>query len=131
MLNRVEDSERIERAKKKGKAWQCLRCLYRDQKRWVDIKCRVEDHVMKMHLALEEVPFYFQLCLFMCQRKDQLVTHVTKYKSHVDMAAKSNIIDHTPGLVQNAEPHAMGPLDYKLLRRRRAYNISSEFVRFN
>ena len=115
MLNSVEDPERIERAKKRGKAWQCLRCHYRDQKRWVDIKCRVEDHVMKMHLALEKVPFYCKLCLFRCQRKDQLVTHVTKYKRHVDMAAKSNIIDHSPCLVQNAKPHVMGPLDYKPL----------------
>lgn len=115
MLNSMEDPERIERAKKRGKAWQCLRCHYRDQKRWVDIKCRVEDHVMKMHLALEEVPFYCKLCLFRCQRKDQLVAHVTKYKRHVDMAAKSNIIDHSPCLVQNAQPHVMGPSDYSPL----------------
>ena len=33
MLNSVEDPERIESAKKRGKAWQCLRCHYRDQKR--------------------------------------------------------------------------------------------------
>ena len=70
---------------------------------------------MKRHLALEEVPFYCKLCLLRCQRKDQLVTHVTKYKRHVDMAAKSNIIDHSPCLVQNAKPHVMGPLDYKPL----------------
>ena len=49
MLISVEDPERIGRANKRGKAWQCLRCHNRDKKRWVDIKCRVEDHVMKMH----------------------------------------------------------------------------------
>lgn len=57
---------------------------------------------MNMHVALEEVPFYCKLCMFRCQRKDQLVAHVTKYKRHVDMAAKSKIIDHSQCLLQNA-----------------------------
>ena len=70
---------------------------------------------MKMHLALEDVLFNCKLCLFRCQRNDQPVTHVTKYKMHVDMAPKSNIIDHSPCLVKNAKRHVMGPLDYKFL----------------
>ena len=57
MLEGVEE-DRIERARKRGKAYQCLKCFSREGKRTVDIKCRIEDHIMKMHLALEEVPFY-------------------------------------------------------------------------
>ena len=48
MLQGVEE-DRIERARKRGKAYQCLRCFSRDGKRTVDIKCRIEDHIMKMH----------------------------------------------------------------------------------
>ena len=42
MLEGVEE-DRIERARKRGKAYQCLRCFSREGKRTVDIKCRIED----------------------------------------------------------------------------------------
>ena len=114
-LSVFEDQEKVERAKKRGKAWQCLHCHNNSQKRWVDIKCRVEDHIMKYHLALEEVPFYCRLCWFRCQRQDQLVGHVTKYKRHVELATQGQITDHSSYLIKNAQPHVMGPLDYSPL----------------
>ena len=114
-LSVFEDQEKVERAKKRGKAWQCLHCHNNSQKRWVDIKCRVEDHIMKYHLALEEVPFYCRLCWFRCQRQDQLVGHVTKYKRHVELATQGQVTDHSSYLIKNAQPHVMGPLDYSPL----------------
>ena len=114
MLEGVEE-DRIERARKRGKAYQCLRCFSREGKRTVDIKCRIEDHIMKMHLALEEVPFYCKLCSFRCQKKEQLLQHVSGYSRHVLLAAKYKIIDHSQCLVENRQPHVFGPQDYRVL----------------
>ena len=114
MLEGVEE-DRIERARKRGKAYQCLRCYSREGKRTVDIKCRIEDHIMKMHLALEEVPFYCKLCSFRCQKKEQLLQHVSGYSRHVLLAAKYKIIDHSQCLVENRQPHVFGPQDYRVL----------------
>ena len=114
MLEGVE-GDRIERARKRGKAYQCLRCFSREGKRTVDIKCRIEDHIMKMHLALEEVPFYCKLCSFRCQKKEQLLQHVSGYSRHVLLAAKYKIIDHSQCLMENRQPHVFGPQDYRVL----------------
>ena len=111
----MAEAERIEKARRMGRAWQCLRCHYREQKRTVDRKGRIEDHIMKVHLALEEVPFYCRLCLFRCQRQEQLTNHVTAHKRHVEMATKRQITDHESCLVSNAKPHIMGPMDYVAL----------------
>ena len=67
---------------------------------------------MQVHLALEEIPYYCKLCLFRCQKRDQLYHYVTAHKRHVEMAAKRNISDHSLCLVENAKPHILGPLDY-------------------
>lgn len=109
------DAEKLEKAKKRGRAYQCLRCFYREGKRFIGVKCRIEEHIMKVHLALEEVPFYCKLCLFRCQRKDQLDRHVHAHGRHREMAEKRNIIDNKPCLVENARPHIIGPLDYTVL----------------
>ena len=111
----MAEVERLEKAKRMGRAWQCLRCYHREQKRTVDRKGRIEDHIMKVHLALEEVPYYCRLCLFRCQRQEQLRSHVTAHKRHVEMAAKRNITDHESCLVFNANPHIIGPIDYVAL----------------
>ena len=111
----MAEAERTEKARRMGRAWQCLRCHYREQKRTVDRKGRIEDHIMKVHLALEEVPFYCRLCLFRCQKKEQLKNHVTAHKRHVEMAAKRQITDHESCLVSNVKPHVMGPMDYVAL----------------
>ena len=111
----MAEVERLEKAKRMERAWQCLRCYHREQKRTVDRKGRIEDHIMKVHLALEEVPYYCRLCLFRCQRQEQLSSHVTAHKRHVEMAAKRNITDHESCLVFNAKPHIIGPMDYVAL----------------
>ena len=70
---------------------------------------------MKMHLALEEVPFYCKLCSFRCQKKEQLLQHVSGYSRHVLLAAKYKIIDHSQCLVENRQPHVFGPQDFRVL----------------
>ena len=35
-----EEADKVEKARRMGRAWQCLRCLNEEGKRTVDIKCR-------------------------------------------------------------------------------------------
>ena len=76
------DRERIDRAKKRGIAYQCLRCEERDGTKTINIKCRIEDHILRYHLSQDQQPFFCKLCGFRCMRRDQLITHVTAYGKH-------------------------------------------------
>ena len=107
------DRTRIDRARRRGITYQCLRCHYKDGTKTLNIKCRIEDHIMRVHLGRDELPFYCKLCGFRCMRRDQLITHVSAYSKHVLLAAKSKVVDHRPYLVENDRPHIFGPLDYK------------------
>ena len=107
------DRTRIDRARRRGITYQCLRCHYKDGTKTLNIKCRIEDHNMRVHLGRDELPFYCKLCGLSCMKRDQLITHVSAYSKHVLLAAKSKVVDHRPYLVENDRPHIFGPLDYK------------------
>ena len=107
------DRERIDRAKKRGIAYQCLRCEERDGTKTINIKCRIEDHILRYHLSQDQQPFFCKLCGFRCMRRDQLITHVTAYGKHVLIAAKARVVDPVPYLVENDKPHVFGAQDYR------------------
>ena len=111
----MEDAEKVERARRMGRAWQCMRCLNEEGKRVVDRKSRIEEHLMKTHLPLTQVPYYCKLCLFRCQKREQLDHHVEVHKRHKTMAEKRNIKDSSVCLVANAKPLVFGPGDYAML----------------
>ena len=109
------DREKIDRARRRGIAYQCLRCLNRDGTKLLNIRCRIEDHIMRVHLGRDELPYFCKLCGFRCQKRDQLISHVSGYSKHVLLAAKEKVIDHGPYLVENARPHTFGTSDYQAL----------------
>ena len=109
------DASKIERARHRGLAYQCLKCLQRDGSRTINIKCRMEEHVMHAHLGKAEWPFYCKLCGFKCRKYEELTTHLTAYSRHVVKATKMKILDHRPYLVENPMPHVFGPSDYRAL----------------
>ena len=111
----MEGAEKVERARRMGRAWQCMRCLNEEGKRVVDRKSRIEKHLMKTHLSLTQVPYYCKLCLFRCQKREQLDHHVDVHKRHKLMAEKRNIKDRSVCLVAKAKPHVFGPGDYMVL----------------
>ena len=113
LLGAGVDRAKIDRARRRGTAYQCLRCYYKDGSKTVNIRCRTEDHIMRVHLGRDEVPFACKLCSFRCMRRDQLLTHVSAYSKHVLLAAKCKVIDHSPFLWENPKPHVFSPLDYK------------------
>ena len=43
---------------------------------------RVEDHLMKLHTKLINLPYHCCLCTFRCQTWDDLVRHAYHFKPH-------------------------------------------------
>ena len=109
------DREKIERARHRGLAYQCQRCLEKDGTATIKIRCRMEDHIMHGHLGRDEWPFYCELCNFKCRKYNELIDHLTTNKRHIMKANKEQIVDHRPFLRQNPSPHVFGPLDFKVL----------------
>ena len=70
-------------------------CLSKGIK-YVAEKIRVEDHIMKMHLSLDEVPFYCSLCMFKCRSSTTLDNYLTRYIRHTLVAEeKVDAADHS------------------------------------
>ena len=116
--------EAIDRARKRGAAYQCVRCHNTDGTKVVNIKCRMEEHIIKYHLTLEEVPFRCLLCDFVCLKNDHLLQHVAGNARHVLIAAKQKIIDNSPYLWKNPNPHVFGANDYLV------YNQEASLLHF-
>ena len=114
-INLADDPGAVNKAKHKGRAYKCISCHYKEGKETIDVKGRIEEHILKNHVSLDEIPYYCRLCLFRCQRHEQLIQHITNYARHREMAAKRNITDHTPFLVTSPNPHQFSDLDYMKL----------------
>lgn len=112
-LSKVVTDDTLERmARHKGRAYQCLRCCHQGGKEVIDVKARIECHIMKTHLSLDQVPFYCSLCLFRCSDKATLLDHVTKFKRHEVMAKMKGVSGNTECLKENANPYQIGLEDY-------------------
>lgn len=57
----TDDADR--KAKHCGRAYQCLKCLHKDNK-VIDVKRRIEAHITKYQLRLDECAHYCRLCFF-------------------------------------------------------------------
>lgn len=42
-----DDVESIEKAKRRGRAYQCLHCFHKKGKKVIDVKGRLEDHILR------------------------------------------------------------------------------------
>ena len=45
------------------------------------------------HVKADEIPFYYRLCRFHCQRLGQLLNHVRNYTPHVEQVRRRCITD--------------------------------------
>ena len=115
------DRTRIDRARRRGMVYQCKRCLDQDGTKIYNIKCRMEEHIMRVHLNRDEQPFHCKLCGFRCTKREQLHSHVNDNR-HILIAARARVVDSLPYLVENPNPHVFGPQDYVHSHRRRAYS---------
>ena len=103
------DVELVERAKHRGRAYQCLPCYHKEGRVVINEKGRIKDHILKKHVKLDEVPYYCSHSL------QQLNKHVTAYARHRDMARKRDVQDHQPFLMKSSNPYKIGSLDYMQL----------------
>ena len=109
------DKEKIKSARNRVLAYQCLRCLERDGSKTVKIRCRMEYHIMHVHLGRDEWPYFCELCNFISRKYSELIDHVTMYTRHIAKANKKKILYNTPFLKQNPNPHVFSPSDFKAL----------------
>ena len=66
MADAVRDGavESREKARRRGRAYQCLHCFHKQRKHVIYVKGRVEDHILREHLSFQQDPFYRSLCYF-------------------------------------------------------------------
>lgn len=104
------------KAKHRGRAYQRLRCL-QTGKEVINVKARIEDHLMKHHLSLDQVPYYCTLCLFKCKDENTLKEDVRKFPRHALIAAEKGISTTMQEgyLNKNPQPYLMGTEDYYIL----------------
>ena len=109
--------EDIDRAKKRGRAYLCTACYHKSdrQTRKIDEKGRLEDHILKTHVAPERWPFFCTLCLFRCTRREQLTHHVDNYQRHLDMASAPQLKNSFPWLAESPNPYKISEFDYAKL----------------
>lgn len=109
----VEEIALREKAKKRGRAYQCLPCYYKKGETWINEKLKLEEHIYKNHVKPHEVPFSCRLCRFKCMKWEQLVHHATSYTPHVDLCQKKGYTDFGKSfLMRSPKPYTIGPLDY-------------------
>lgn len=69
------------KAGKRGRKYQCVRCMNKGEE-YFNTKSRMEGHIIKPHLGLDQIPFYCNLCMFKCRDYPTLKDHVTKFPRH-------------------------------------------------
>ena len=109
------DKEAMDRARHRGRAYQCVACHFQKGERWVDELWKLEDHILRTHIEQAKIPFFCRLCRFKCVRKEQLVRHISHYARHLSMAAARQIVDHAPWLTASQDPYKISELDYRKL----------------
>ena len=109
----IVDRELVEKAKKRGLAYQCMTCYYNNGKLYVNEKLKAEDHIYETHVRPDETPLYCRLCPLHCQREDQLQHHVENYQPHEKIVDEKGYSDKGRSfLMRSTKPHVIGPLDY-------------------
>ena len=106
-----------EKAKHRGRGYQCLRCLSKAVQ-YVAEKIWAEDHIMKMHLGLDEVPFYCSLCMFKCKTPTTLDNHLVRYRRHALIAEEKKVDAADRSYLRaSPNPYKIQDTDYRKLDR--------------
>ena len=122
IVKRPDELDRT--ARHYGRAYQCLRCLYKDGVNRIDVKRRIEAHITKYHLSLDEVGHYCRLCSFRCWDRKTLEDHVRFYARHRRMAKEQGVTGKEEDLlVSNRQPYEMGAADYVVLSKERSLDF--------
>lgn len=108
----------------RGRAYKCNRC-----ENFIGERAKVVSHVYKLHVPLEEAPFYCTLCLFRCQRQKELTKHVRGFVPHLnrqEALEKLGPVDAKLFLKQSTKPYAIQESDMVRLSREESESIWQE-----
>ena len=94
-----------------GLLYQCNYCAM------VDRKGRLEDHILKAHVPVENVPFYCKLCLFRSQDRAKFYHHLANYSRHKQAEAKVGSVNYHLMLVKAAAPRFITDHDMRPVSR--------------
>lgn len=89
----------------------------------IDVKQRIEEHIMKIHLSLDQVPFYCSLCLFRCRDRATLDDHVKNFSRHKQMVADRKCNNSSGFLKENPTPYKFSQEDYYVYSQEESVNI--------
>ena len=78
----------MEKACNRGRAYKCMHC---EKKGKVNTKQRIEDHVYKYHVALDEQTYWCRLCMFRSRTKVGLSSHVNTYARHKNVLIEKGL----------------------------------------
>ncbi|KAH3727206.1 hypothetical protein DPMN_053135 [Dreissena polymorpha] len=82
----------------------------------VERKGRLVAHILRDHVPEKQVPFFCTLCKFVCETKDDLSKHLTKYSGHVRAAGISHNIDLKQTLIKSNVPWFVSANDMTPIR---------------
>lgn len=115
-------------ATNRGRAFQCLRCS--KDKPYINEKLKVISHVYKHHIALQEAPFYCTLCLFRCQKWQQLKQHVKGFAPHIFRVKaihdRGEVHEEAKHLKKSEKPYQVGEADMCRLETEQSTKIWQE-----
>jgi hypothetical protein len=110
----------------RGKAYRCGLCLEKGGN-YVDIKSRVESHIFKVHLTLDQSAFYCTLCLFRCKNNRDLTNHVRGFRPHLQRKKALEDIGHmqeeSTYLFQSQKPYVIKDTDMVSFSRAESLTI--------
>ena len=111
MLSRQEEMR--EKAKHRGRVYQCLACYYKKDISYISKKLKIEEHIYKNHVRPDEIPCFCRQCKFQCMKWEQLVRHMSNYATHANLVKKKGYSDQEQSfLTKSSSPYRLGPTDY-------------------
>ncbi|CAC5386995.1 unnamed protein product [Mytilus coruscus] len=108
-----EMSHYMDLASKRGLAYRCMKCL--PPSRYTGEKSRVEAHIWKHHIPLNESPFFCSQCLFRATREGAIRRYVMTFPSHLlqknKLMASNKFIEDEYYLKKSSNPYHLTLLD--------------------
>lgn len=88
----------------------------------IDVKQRIEEHIMKIQFSVDQVPFYCSLCLFRFRDRATLNDHVKHFSRHKQMVADRKCNNLSGVLKENPAPYKFSQEDYYVYSQEESVN---------
>ena len=133
MATQVSIYSKPNAAAARGRCYRCLRCIGNP---YEGEKSKVEVHIYKKHVALDQVPYFCNICKFVSLSQSELEKHIlgNNYPTHkavVDnMRLKGQEVNETESLLMNLTYYKLVlEIDYTRLSKEESEKIFSSRCR--